>query len=227
MPLPPSLDRLTVSPTFLPPPAVIEIPRGSKVRSVAAPARWIGGGANAAPPLWFLSPRKRKRAHDASSLPPSLPLSPGQVRTRQGTLRTEHKWGRREAGALLKLGRAPNEKWSPSARRRPALPRSPTPRVVPATLHARRRPVRCREPRLGAPCRNQGAAGAAARRRPKSRAARLCPPSTDRSDPLSSPPSQTTGLLYVDRILYSSVIYPSNYGEREKRETKVGGWKGD
>ena len=36
--------------------------------------------------------------------------------------------------------------------------------------------------------------------------------------PLTSHPSffffrlQATGLLYVDRILYSSVIYPSNYG---------------
>lgn len=35
---------------------------------------------------------------------------------------------------------------------------------------------------------------------------------------------QATGMLYVDRILYSSVIYPANYGEslrREERKEKI------
>ena len=37
------------------------------------------------------------------------------------------------------------------------------------------------------------------------------PPSHSRPTPLFFR-LQATGLLYVDRILYSSVIYPSNYG---------------
>lgn len=31
---------------------------------------------------------------------------------------------------------------------------------------------------------------------------------------------QATGMLYVDRILYSSVIYPANYGKKEREKEK-------
>ena len=54
------------------------------------------------------------------------------------------------------------------------------------------------------------------------RALSALPPVPSSTTPLSLTPlpPQTTGLLYVDRILYSSVIYPSNYGEREREREK-------